>query len=186
MNDEARPHFPPRPFSDSRSRRSRGYLPHDRRVGGTQFVTFRMAPGFLAQTGGIAAFPDALDEVAQRIVALHPRRSRLLTWVVMPDHVHFVAHAELDPAHALVQYVKKSTAIALRRRFGGRGPVWMREFFDVRVEDGAVLDSVAYVEANPVRAGLCSDALAWKWSGIHDRLRPWLAGAASKRPEAPT
>lgn len=171
MTDGFRFHVPPRRFSSAPARKSRGYLPHDQRPGLRQFVTFRLAPGYLARAGPLTSVPHAMDAVTTAVLSVHPGRALLSTWVVMPDHVHLVLRTGAEPLGAVVGAVKLRAAMRLRGLSGPCGPVFVRESFDVLLrDDEAATPAVAYVEANPVRKGLCPHALAWRWSGIHARL----------------
>jgi hypothetical protein len=150
---------------------SRGYLPHDDGRGLEQLVTFRLSPTLLAGRPPLIALPAALDLIAGALVATPESTASLRTWVVMPDHVHAVLRTVEASVGDLVTTWKRSTVGRLNRLLGRSGAVWAREFHDARLSRaGAVVAACAYVEANPVRARLCSDPLEWRWSGIHTRL----------------
>ena len=62
----------------------------------------------------------------------------------------------------------------LKQRFGGwfnrrggrRGTLWEERFKSVLVEGGEALAVIAaYIDLNPVRAGIVSDPKDWRWSG---------------------
>ena len=64
---------------------------------------------------------------------------------------------------------------ALKQRFGGwfnrrsgrRGTLWEERFTSVLVEGGEALAVIAaYIDLNPVRAGLVRDPKDWRWSGF--------------------
>ena len=38
------------------------------------------------------------------------------------------------------------------------------------MDEEHLLAAVRYVEMNPVRAGLCSDPVQWKWSSYHAHI----------------
>jgi hypothetical protein len=47
-------------------------------------------------------------------------------------------------------------------------PFWQDESFDHWVRDGAQFESVrAYIEQNPVKAGLVAKPEEWRWSSAH-------------------
>lgn len=84
------------------------------------------------------------------------RDSKLLCWVLMPDHLH--ALVELgggEPLPKLIKRVKSVLAQAVNRQRGESGTVWAVAFHDhaLRHEDD-LLTIARYVIANPVRAGL--------------------------------
>ena len=52
------------------------------------------------------------------------------------------------------------------RRSGRRGTLWEERFKSVLVESGEALAIIAaYIDLNPVRAGLVADPKDWRWSG---------------------
>jgi REP element-mobilizing transposase RayT len=52
------------------------------------------------------------------------------------------------------------------RRSGRRGTLWEERFKSVLVEGGEALAMVAaYIDLNPVRAGIVADPKDWRWSG---------------------
>lgn len=97
-------------------------------------------------------------------------RYRLIAWCIMPNHVH----ALLEPQVALskiLQSWKSFTgrwALARNAELGLGVPgdrFWMRESWDRYIRDLRHFESVkAYIERNPVDAGLCASPEHWCWS----------------------
>jgi REP element-mobilizing transposase RayT len=81
---------------------------------------------------------------------------RLLAWCVMPNHVHMLIDTrEGIPLHDVLHSWKSFTAKAINRPLGPTGTVWMRDYFDRYIRDDRHLAAmVAYIHANPVKAGL--------------------------------
>ena len=81
--------------------------------------------------------------------------SRILCWVLMPDHWH--ALVVLGTKRALstsMQHAKGASSREIARRFGVH-PLWQQGFHDRAVRDDEDLRAAArYVVANPLRAGL--------------------------------
>jgi len=82
--------------------------------------------------------------------------SRLLAWVLMPDHWHGLV--ELDKADSLpkrIGWVKGHTARQLRKSYPALGRIWSHAYHDhaLRKEED-VLQVSEYLLMNPVRAGL--------------------------------
>jgi REP element-mobilizing transposase RayT len=96
------------------------------------------------------------------------------SYVIMPDHVHFLAVPEAG-AVTLASFVgrwKEWTAKRLiRQGVLGAAPVWQPEFFDhVLRSSDSYSKKWDYVRQNPVRAGLVKNADAWPFSGhVHYR-----------------
>jgi putative transposase len=79
----------------------------------------------------------------------------LLSWVLMPDHAHWLLQLGGDALPALVNRLKCASARHVNRVCGTTGPVWARAYHDHAVrrdEDVRVL--ATYIIANPLRAGL--------------------------------
>ena len=175
---------------------SRGYLPHCDTPGLFQAVTFRLADSLpadvlksLLQDAGddaekhrrIEALLDARygacwlqpPEIAEIVedALLHGdgQRYRLLAWCVMPNHVHVLIETrEGWPLSGLLHSWKSFTAKNINRHLGHAGTVWMRDYFDRYIRDDHHLAAViAYIHANPVKAGLVQNE--WEW--LHSSAR---------------
>lgn len=83
-------------------------------------------------------------------------RSRLLAWVLMPDHWHgLIELGPMEDISIVVQRVKTSTARMLRRPGHESVPVWAKGFHERALgEDESVKIAARYLIANPLRAGL--------------------------------
>jgi putative transposase len=84
--------------------------------------------------------------------------SRLVAWVLMPDHCHCLL--ELGAGESLARWVGRVKAAMTRALHGfdsSRSPVWARGFHDraLRREDD-LLAMARYVVHNPIRAGLAT------------------------------
>jgi putative transposase len=88
------------------------------------------------------------------------RQSRLLSWVLMPDHWHgLVELGPSDTLSTLVGRIKGATANAVNSERGSRGGLWAVGFHGHALRREEDLRSVArYVVLNPVRAGLAEKA----------------------------
>ncbi|HSB09750.1 MAG TPA: transposase [Blastocatellia bacterium] len=93
-------------------------------------------------------------------------RYRLHAWVVMPNHVHvlFTPTSGLEMGK-IVHTWKSYTAHECNKALGRRGDFWRKEPFDRYIRDEQhFANAVAYIENNPVKAGLCRSPQDWKWS----------------------
>jgi REP element-mobilizing transposase RayT len=89
---------------------------------------------------------------------------RLHAFVVMPNHVHAI-WTPLSNHSRIMQWLKGTTARRANRILGGHGAFWQDESFDHWIRNGREFDNVlAYVEYNPVSAGLVESAEDWPWS----------------------
>lgn len=86
-------------------------------------------------------------------------RYNLLSWVIMPNHVHvlFILH----PAWRLEDMLhgwKLHTARQIHQAQGKRGQFWQHDYFDRLIRDGVHLRNVVrYIRRNPTKARLSSN-----------------------------
>jgi REP element-mobilizing transposase RayT len=101
------------------------------------------------------------ENVASALKFWDGKRYRLLAWCVMPNHVHVLFR--MLPGERLAAIVgswKSFTAKEANRILGRSGTFWQREYWDTLIRNEEHLDrAVAYIEANPERAGLAN----WRW-----------------------
>ncbi|WP_368562653.1 transposase [Pseudoxanthomonas sp. UTMC 1351] len=82
--------------------------------------------------------------------------SRLLAWVLMPDHTHWLLQlGQLESLSHAVARLKSATARCANRARGQEGPLCSRSFHDHALRRDEDVQKVArYLIANPLRAGL--------------------------------
>ena len=83
-------------------------------------------------------------------------RSKILAWVVMPDHLHVLV--ELSAQDSLGKFTARLKGTATRKLHAAglcSGPIWVDAFHDraIRNEED-LLPAARYIVANPIRAGL--------------------------------
>jgi len=106
----------------------------------------------------------------------------LLSFVVMPDHIHLVVvpgpTADLP---RIMQHVKGRFARVLNLASGETGAVWQPRFYESAVRTDVQLERwVRYIEENPVRAGLAASPETYPFSsaggGLAADLERYLGG----------
>ena len=170
---------------------SRGYLPHLDCPGLLQFITFRLGDSLPAAVLGRIRAETRGDEAARRkrieqyldqgrgacwlrrpdvarlveaaLLHFDGTRYRLLSWVVMPNHVHVLIETFPDhPLAKVVQSWKAFTAREANQLLHRAGEFWDREYFDRYIRDDRHLAAVhRYIAQNPVKAGLAARAEDW-------------------------
>jgi putative DNA methylase len=173
-------------------------LPHWDVVEHPLFVTFRLhgslpanrvfpPPGLITAGKAFVAVDRLLDasasgplflrlpEIAEIMVAalrhgdcvLH--RYDLHAFVVMPNHVHLLVTPHVLATKWLGP-LKGFTAHQANLLLGTHGPFWQEESFDRLVRSGEQFDRIrAYIEQNPVKAGLAPTPEAFSWSSAYSR-----------------
>jgi REP element-mobilizing transposase RayT len=100
-------------------------------------------------------------------------RYRLIAWCVMPNHVH--AMVELHEGFTLPNILhswKSYTAKEINKILRERGQLWLEEYHDRYIRNERHFHTmVAYIENNPVKAGLCREARDWRFSSAKFKSR---------------
>jgi REP element-mobilizing transposase RayT len=180
---------------------SRSYLPHFDMPGLHQFITFRLADAIpLAQFAAIHAaakagsqqFHNELDTALdschgkcwlkdERIATLMQdallhfdgQCYALLHWVVMPNHIHVVIR--IEPGWSLSSIIhswKSFTGREANKLLGLSGEFWQPDYFDRVIRDEEhYYATAAYIENNPVKAGLCNLPEEWPYSSAFARRK---------------
>ncbi len=111
-------------------------------------------------------------------------RYDLLAFVVMPSHFHWLFRplgarvATLGPSvnsrpprERVMHSIKRYTARACNRLLGRDGTFWQDESYDHCLFDTEEVSRVnAYIEQNPVKAGLVTSPEEWPFSSAKDRI----------------
>ena len=106
-------------------------------------------------------------------------------YVIMPDHIHLFIRGPYDFKLSvwvnqlkgfLTKKIRCSRSPEANESPAGRllqdGPVWQRGFFDhVLRNHESYSEKWAYVEQNPVRAGLVETASDWPYAGCITEIR---------------
>jgi putative transposase len=116
---------------------------------------------------------------------------RLYTYILMPNHWHFVVEPREDGAlSGLMHWVTTTHARRwqLHRGLQGEGAVYQGRYKAIPVQsDRHFLWVCRYVERNAARASLVSHAEDWRWSALWRRCNgvdtPWLDEWRVSRPD---
>jgi len=148
-------------------------LPHFQRDYKPHFVTF------VTKQRNVLS-PGDKEIVLRCCIFGHGTGYNLYVAVVMPDHVHLILapmtdlltpmtdlqRRELYPLYKILGGIKAYSARLINERRGVRRALWQEESFDHVLRSSESLDAkIAYVLANPVRAGLVNipEDYPWKW-----------------------
>jgi len=99
-------------------------------------------------------------------------RYQLHAFVVMPNHVHLLVTPKVVATRWLAP-LKGFTAYRANELLGSHGQAfWQDESYDHLVRSEAQFDRIrAYIEENPVTAGLVAEAHQYPWSSATGRLK---------------
>jgi putative transposase len=113
---------------------------------------------------------DKIAEIVQREILELAQRGWYVTrsFVLMPNHVHLLLDPKLE-LKKITQAIKGRSALACNEELGRQGqPFWQQESFDHWVRNAATFEKIrAYIERNPVSAGLVERPQDWRWSSAH-------------------
>jgi REP element-mobilizing transposase RayT len=132
-------------------------------------VAFRKnVENYLDQGYGSCFLKDArvAELVENSLLFHHDKKYRLRAWVIMPNHIHFLAtpfeNVELrEIAHSIKSYTAHEANKLLKRS----GQFWQHEPFDRYIRNHKhFLNVIEYIEKNPVKAGLCAKREDWQFS----------------------
>ena len=140
--------------------------------------------------------PEVATLVQGALLHFDTQRYLLLGWCVMPNHVHALIETRegwpLDGVlHSWKSFTSHEAGKVLRGVAGGTpalpgrerqrpaGEFWQREYLDRYVRNAEHYAKVlAYIEENPVKAGLAKIKTDWPWSSARFRY----AGSAGVPP----
>src|SRR5262249_7373662 len=111
--------------------------------------------------------------VQHSILHFDQERSRLASWVIMPNHVHLLAAPTyVNALSSIMHSLKSYTSQEANKILGRKGQFWFSDYFDRYRRNASHFDNtINYIENNPVRAGLCNFASDWPWGSARFRVR---------------
>ncbi|HEV2806249.1 MAG TPA: transposase [Chthoniobacterales bacterium] len=108
---------------------------------------------------------DCAKVVAETLRHFEPERVMMISFAVMPNHVHavFVQNPEW-PLEKLIRSWKGFTARQINKLLGRSGSFWQRDYFDRLVRDEEHFQNcVRYIRRNPQKARLSQEQfIVWE------------------------
>lgn len=105
-----------------------------------------------------------LDTCTARLVSIlcHDKtiwgESKLLAWVLMPDHWHGILELRENMSlSSTMQAFKSRSAKAINLQMNTSGKVWQSGFHDRSLSQATLLPAARYLIANPLRAELVNE-----------------------------
>lgn len=96
---------------------------------------------------------------------------RVTGFCLMTNHIHLIATPENQTSLArALGRTHNDYARYLNTQRRESGHVWQNRFFSCPLENAYTWAALAYVERNPVRAGLAEQSEAWQWSSARARV----------------
>lgn len=108
---------------------------------------------------------DSLFRLAQ------DRKVRLLAYCLMPNHIHAICvPSHRDSLTRLFRELHSQFARSSNRARQCCGHLWQERFYSCVMDHQHNYQAMAYIEKNPVRAGLTTQAGDWQWSSARVHL----------------
>lgn len=110
----------------------------------------------------------------------------LCAWVVMPNHLHVLLTPNSAwPLSRIMKLFKSYTSHKANEILDRRGQFWMEDYFDRYIRDHKhFMNAIAYIENNPVKAGLCDQAGDWMFSSASFRQQDCTVRGRTSRPRS--
>lgn len=103
---------------------------------------------------GAYFFDEETTVMKEILLAFDGELYELLSFAVMPNHIHIVVKPLCDLA-VIMQKIKGKNARVLNERLGLQGAFWAKEYYDKVLRDAKqIRTTVEYVLNNPIKAGL--------------------------------
>ena len=97
----------------------------------------------------------------------------LLSFVIMPDHMHLIIIPREKNISECTKSIKGFSSRKINEGFSRRGSIWQRGFYDYILDsEEKVTSRIRYIEENPVRKGMVTNAEDYKYSSIRYREEP--------------
>ena len=94
----------------------------------------------------------------------------LLSFVIMPDHVHLVIIPREKNISECIKSIKGFSARRINALFNRKGSIWQGGFYDYILDSEAkALSRMRYIEDNPVRKGMVTHAEDYGYSSTKFR-----------------
>jgi putative transposase len=118
-------------------------------------------------------FDDADHLLYLDLLTRYAAKSRLAVhaWCLMPNHVHLIAVPERpNSMSAALRLTHADFARHFNLKHRTCGHVWQARYFSCPLDRAHFWKAMAYVELNPVRAGLVDRPEEFRWSSAAPRL----------------
>ena len=100
------------------------------------------------------------------------RNWQCLAYCLMDNHIHLLIETPEANLGRGMQRLHSAYAQLFNERHERVGHLFQGRYGAVRIEsDEQIWTTLAYIEANPVRSGLCSRPADWPWSSYRDVIR---------------
>ncbi|MCB1216054.1 MAG: transposase [bacterium] len=114
----------------------------------------------------LLAQPQAAGILDRALQSFNGRQFELVSFVIMPSHVHMLAGANSGYSiERVLLALMDWTEEQFEEECGTLGRVWSRQYREQVIRDEEhMFAAIEFIHSDPVRAGLCEDAEDWEFS----------------------
>jgi REP element-mobilizing transposase RayT len=112
---------------------------------------------------------EVAEVVKNSLLHLNGKKYRLIAWVIMPNHIHFLAMLlHRVSLSSMMQVLKGFSAREANKLLERGGAFWQADYFDRYIRNEKHFHAtIAYIENNPVKANLCAAKEDWFFSSAY-------------------
>lgn len=112
--------------------------------------------------------------VQETLLKFDGEKYKLIAWVIMPNHVHLLIKVLGENSLSVIMHsIKSFTAHEANKILNKKGRFWSKEYFDRFIRDEKhFIQTVRYIEMNPVKAKLCQKPYDWEFSSAFYNKKP--------------
>ncbi|OGR59784.1 MAG: hypothetical protein A2X34_09600 [Elusimicrobia bacterium GWC2_51_8] len=102
-----------------------------------------------------------------RLLKLHGNKHNVLflAYCLMTNHIHLIAIPEkADSLARAIGEAHRLYTLGINNRLGVRGYLFQGRFYSCPMDEAHTVAAAAYIERNPVRAGMAAKAWEYPWS----------------------
>lgn len=122
-------------------------------------------------TSGKKVFSDAKNADILLSCIYYARKSGwylLLSFVIMPEHLHMVVVPRSKNISNIMQSIKGYSARVLNLNVHNNGSVWQEGFYDYVLDnEDKLFTKIKYIENNPVKEGLALEPELYPYSSAY-------------------
>ena len=115
---------------------------------------------------------DELKAIALQVIekAKKTYKFNCFCFTIMDNHIHIIIHTpNEDNIYLIMQVINKNIANKCNKALDRKGHFWGERFHSNIIKDEEqLINTLVYLNLNPVKAGLVYDPKDWKWSSYND------------------
>jgi REP element-mobilizing transposase RayT len=112
---------------------------------------------------------ELLRDVVAKVQERHP--FELVNFSFMDTHFHFLIKPEIESLSVIMGVLLCTFTKRWNLMHGKKGHLWRARFFSRIVEsENDFLEVMRYIDNNPVKAHIVSNARKWRYGGLWDRM----------------